>query len=120
MLKNGNPGHKLTADERKRGGSNSGKRRREKKELKELANDCLNGKIAEIPKFKKLAQKIGLGEEESVKKLFTVLCLLNTMQYGNVSDLMKMAQFLGETDKDKNADVIKKLDAVLEQIEGNI
>ena len=64
-----------------------------------------------------MAAKIGLKTDDSIKDLFTIVCTLNTLKDGNLSDLERLSKLLGEqteiadTEAQKQAaflDAIKK------------
>lgn len=116
--KNLKPGeYKLSQEEAKKGGQNSGKSRREKKAIREILSDILDGEIKDSPQFAKVAAKMGIETDKSVKDIFTLICLMNSLKEGNIADLDKLSKLLGEDKRDENADVIAKLDAVLGKVD---
>ena len=88
--------HTLTVEEASKGGIASGKSRREKKMIKDILSDLLDGQIKDSPQFAKLASKMGIQSDKSVKDIFTLVCLLNSVKSGNLSDLEKLSRLLGE------------------------
>ena len=80
----------------KKGGIASGIARREKKTIQKILNDFLSTAAKDNPQVAKLAAKIGLKSDDSIKDLFTIVCLLNTMKDGNLSDLERLSKLLGE------------------------
>ena len=108
---------KKEARERGRnGGIASGKARREKKTIQKILSELLDGQIKNNPQFAKLAAKIGVDREKSVKDIFTMVCLLNSVKSGNLSDLERLSKLLGEQTEieDNNADVEETLAVIRE------
>jgi hypothetical protein len=99
----------------RQGGIASGIARREKKTVQKILNDFLETSAKDNPQISKLASKMGLQGDESIKDLFTIVCTLNTLKSGNLGDLEKLSKLLGEqteiadTEAQKQADF---LDAV--------
>ena len=99
----------------KKGGIASGIARREKKTVQKILNDFLSTAAKDNPQVAKLAAKMGLKSDDSIKDLFTIVCTLNTLKDGNLSDLERLSKLLGEqteiadTEAQKQADF---LDAV--------
>ena len=112
--------HTLTVEEASKGGQNSGKSRREKKTIQKILADLLDGQIKDNPQFAKLASKMGVESDKSIKDIFTMVCLLNSVKSGNLGDLERLSKLLGEDKQNENADVMAKLDDVLSKIGGNI
>ena len=88
--------HKFTQEEAKRGGINSAIARREKKTVQKILNDFLSTAAKDNPQVSKLAAKMGLKSDDSIKDLFTIVCTLNTLKDGNLSDLERLSKLLGE------------------------
>ena len=88
--------HKFTQEEAKRGGINSAIARREKKTVQKILTDLLESDIKDNPQFAKLAAKMGVDSNKSIKDIFTMVCLLNSVKGGNLSDLEKLMKLLGE------------------------
>lgn len=109
--------HTLTVEEQSKGGIASGKARREKKAIREILSELLDGQIKDSPQFSKLASKMGIEGEKSVKDIFALVCLLNSVKDGNLADLERLAKLLGEDKQNENEDVIAKLDAVLGKVD---
>ena len=95
--------HKLTVEEASKGGQNSVKARREKKTVQKILSDLLESDIKDMPQFAKLAEKMGVNGDKSVKDIFTMVCLLNSVKSGNLGDLERLAKILGE-DKHSGGD----------------
>ena len=98
----------------------SGKARREKKTIQKILADLLDSEIKDSPQFAKLASKMGVESDKSIKDIFTMVCLLNSVKSGNLGDLERLCKLLGEDKQNENADVMAKLDDVLSKIGGNI
>lgn len=104
----------------KKGGEASVQSRREKKTIQQILNTVLDGDISTLPQFASIAKKLGVERDKSIKELFSLICLLNSVKTANLSDLEHLVKLLGEDKQDENADVLKKLDDVLDKIDGNI
>ena len=109
--------HVLTVEEASKGGRNSGKSRREKKTIQKILSDLLDSEIKDNPQFAKLASKIGVESDKSVKDIFTMVCLLNSVKNGNLGDLERLSKLLGEDKQNENADVLAKLDKVIGEVD---
>ena len=102
--------HKFTQDEAKKGGINSAKSRREKKTIQKILADLLDGQIKDNPQFAKLASKMGVESDKSVKDIFTMVCLLNSVKSGNLGDLERLSKLLGEDNaKEHNNGILDEL-----------
>jgi hypothetical protein len=112
--------HILTVEEQSAGGKKSAQARREKKTIQKILADLLDSEIKDNPQFAKLASKMGVESDKSVKDIFTMVCLLNSVKSGNLGDLERLSKLLGEDKQNENADVMAKLDDVLSKIGGNI
>ena len=80
----------------RKGGIASGIARREKKTVQKILNDFLEQDVSESQQFNKLAKKIGIESDKSIKDLFTVVCLMNTIKKGDLQDLERLTKLLGE------------------------
>ena len=109
--------HILTVEEASKGGQNSGKARREKKTIQKILADLLDSEIKYSPQFAKLASKMGVESDKSVKDIFTMVCLLNSVKNGNLGDLERLSKLLGEDKQNENADVLSKLDKVIGEVD---
>lgn len=109
--------YKLSQEEAKKGGINSGKARREKKTVQKILTELLDGQIKDSPQFAKLASKMGIESDKSVKDIFTMVCLLNSVKSGNLGDLERLSKLLGEDKQNENADVLSKLDKVIGEVD---
>lgn len=101
----------------RKGGIASGKARREKKTVQKILSELLNAEVKNNPQFAKLAQKLGVENDKSVKEIFTAVCLLNTVKDGNLADLERLVKLLGENDETAGENVIRKLDEVIKGID---
>ena len=109
--------HILTVEEASKGGQNSVKARREKKTIQKILADLLDSEIKDSPQFAKLASKMGVESDKSVKDIFTMVCLLNSVKSGNLGDLERLSKLLGEDKQNENADVLSKLDKVIGEVD---
>lgn len=109
--------HILTVEEQSAGGKKSAEVRREKKTIQKILADLLDGQIKDSPQFAKLASKMGVESDKSVKDIFTMVCLLNSVKSGNLGDLERLGKLLGEDKQNENADVLSKLDKVIGEVD---
>lgn len=109
--------HTLTVEEASKGGQNSVKARREKKTIQKILADLLDSEINDSPQFAKLASKMGVESDKSVKDIFTYICVLNSVKSGNLGDLERLSKLLGEDKQNENADVLAKLDKVIGEVD---
>ena len=99
----------------RQGGIASGIARREKKTVQKILNDFLSTAAKDNPQVAKLAAKMGLKSDDSIKDLFTIVCTLNTLKNGNLSDLERLSKLLGEQTEIADTEAQKQaafLDAV--------
>ena len=107
--------HVLTVEEQSKGGKKSVEVRRQKKTVQKILNDFLSTAAKDSPQVSKLAAKMGLQDDGSIKDLFTIVCTLNTLKDGNLSDLERLSKLLGEQTEIADAEAQKQaafLDAV--------
>ena len=120
-LKNGEATQFRTGEEQveiaRQGGIASGKARREKKTIQKILADLLDSEIKDSPQFAKLASKMGVESDKSVKDIFTLVCVLNSVKSGNLGDLERLSKLLGEDKQNENADVLAKLDKVIGEVD---
>ena len=113
-LKNGEATQFRTGEEQveiaRHGGIASGKARREKKTIQKILADLLDSEIKDSPQFAKLASKMGVESDKSVKDIFTMVCLLNSVKSGNLGDLERLSKLLGEGNvKEHNNGILDEL-----------
>ena len=102
--------HILTVEEQSAGGKKSAKSRREKKTIQKILADLLDSEIKDSPQFAKLASKMGVESDKSVKDIFTMVCLLNSVKSGNLGDLERLSKLLGEDNaKEHNNGILDEL-----------
>lgn len=80
----------------KKGGVASGKARRERKAVKELLAEFLETDVSTNKQLRSLAQKCGINENSSIKKLYIIVTVLNSIKNANFDDLAKIQDLLGE------------------------
>ena len=123
-LKNGNPPHKLTTEEQRKAGRKSVESRRNKKTIQNIVNEFLNAKCSDSAQFKRIAQKLGIESEKSIKELLTYLAIINTAKNANLDELSKLTKLIGEMPEmnDNNEDVKETLIKIKEcaHEQGNI
>ena len=100
----------------RKGGIASGQARREKKTIQKILADLLDGQIKDNPQFAKLASKMGVESDKSVKDIFTMVCLLNSVKSGNLGDLERLSKLLGEDNAKESDNGI--LDELTEYLKG--
>lgn len=94
----------------RKGGIASGQARREKKTIQKILSDLLDSEIKDNPQFAKLASKMGVESDKSVKDIFTYICLLNSVKSGNLDDLERLSKLLGEDNaKEQNNGILDEL-----------
>ena len=94
----------------RKGGIASGKARREKKTIQKILAELLDSEIKDSPQFAKLASKMGVESDKSVKDIFTMVCLLNSVKSGNLGDLERLSKLLGEDNaKEHNNGILDEL-----------
>jgi hypothetical protein len=104
----------------RKGGIASGIARREKKTVQKILNDFLSTAAKDNPQVAKLAAKMGLQDDGSIKDLFTIVCTLNTLKDGNLSDLERLSKLLGEQTEIADTEAQKQaafLDAVKKAVQ---
>lgn len=101
----------------RKGGIASGKARREKRTIQKILNELLDGDVKDKPQFVEIASKLGIDTNQSVKDMFTLVCLINSLKEGNLYNLEQLSKLIGEDKQNKNEDVINKLDKVLGDID---
>ena len=105
------------SEDSRKAGIASGKARREKKTIQKILVDLLDSEIKDSPQFAKLASKMGVESDKSVKDIFTMICLLNSVKSGNLGDLERLSKLLGEDKENADASVMAKLDEVIGKVD---
>lgn len=98
-----------------KGGKASAKARQERKTVQNMLTKYFDSKISDDKQLKKLAEKIGIEGDESVKYLYTVVCAMNTLKKGELKDLRLIMELLGETPQSESSEAVQQaefLDAV--------
>ena len=94
----------------RKGGIASGKARREKKTIQKILADLLDSEIKDNPQFAKLASKMGVESDKTIKDIFTLVCPLNSVKSGNLGDLERLSKLLGEDNaKEPNNGILDEL-----------
>lgn len=123
-LKNGNPPHKLTTEEQRKAGRKSAETRRNNKTIQKILNEFLNAKCSDSAQLKRIAQKLGIESEKSIKELLTYLAIINTAKNANLDELSKLTKLIGEMPEmnDNNENVKETLIKIKEcaHEQGNI
>ena len=91
--------YKLSQEEAKKGGINSGKARREKKSLRMLAEMLVKLEI-KGKKNQQVLEALGIPEEEWNHKTLCVLGMIKEAEKGNVKAFEKVQELIGE-DRDE-------------------
>lgn len=122
--KNLKPQSERTKEEQReiarKGGIASGKKRRENRTIQQILKTITDGDTTTLSQFASIARKLGLESDKSIKEVYSIIALLNSVKTANLGDLERLQKLLGEDKQDENKDVIKKLDDVLNKIDGNI
>ena len=98
--------YKLSQEEAKKGGINSGKARREKKTIQSILDDYLAQDVDSNKNLKKLAESVGIDGKQSIKELMAAVCIINTLKKGDVDKLQKLCEILGE---DNNTEMLEDM-----------
>lgn len=120
-LKRGNPetqfksGREAVENGRK-GGIASGESKREKKTIQNILNDWLEQDCDKIPQTAKLAKKIGIDGNSSLKQLFALAAILKSIENTSLSQLEQLSNLLGEHIEGEGAEE-KKQEALLDAIQ---
>lgn len=102
--------HKLTVSEARKGGQNSVKSRRQKKAIRDILNDYLDKDIQGNAQYEQIAKKLGIDDTKSIKDVFAIACVMNTLKKANLDDLEKMQRLLGEDGvKEENNGILNEL-----------
>ena len=80
----------------RKAGIASGQARREKKTIQKILTDYLDSDVKDQKSLKELADSVGVKGKQTVKELVTVVCVINTLQKGDVDKLQKICEILGE------------------------
>lgn len=96
------------------GGIASGKARKEKKTVRKILTELVEMDINKSPQFKEVAAKLGIESEKSVKELYVFMCLYNSLLKGELSDIEKLMELLGEESGNNNG----VLDDILTAVKG--
>lgn len=96
------------------GGIASGKARKEKKTVRKILAELVEMDINKSPQFKEVAAKLGIESEKSVKELYVFMCLYNSLLKGELSDIEKLMELLGEESGNNNG----VLDDILTAVKG--
>lgn len=96
----------------RKGGIASGKARKEKKTVKKILTELLDLDITKSPKFEEIANKLGIESDKSIKELFVFMCVLNSLEKGNLYDIEKLTELLNEESGQRNGVLEDILNAV--------
>lgn len=91
-----------------KGGKASAKARQERKTVQNMLTKYFDSKISDDKQLKKLADKIGIKGDESVKYLYTVVCAMNTLKKGELKDLKLIMELLGETPQSESSEAVQQ------------
>ena len=108
----------------RKGGIASGQARKERKTIQKILIEFLNVKCSDSKQFKRIAAKLGIESEKSIKELLTYLAIINTAKNANLDELSKLTKLIGEMPEmnDNNEDVKETLIKIKEcaHEQGNI
>lgn len=108
--------HKLTPEERSRGGKNSVKAKRERKPIRNLLLDFLDRGAKDSKYASKMAVSMGLDpNSESICNVVTIYCLLKELEKNpSLTTLEKLRELIGEDDiGERNNGILDELTAYL-------
>lgn len=91
-----------------KGGKASAKARQERKTVQNMLTKYFDSKISDDNQLKKLAEKIGIEGDESVKYLYTVVCAMNTLKKGELKDLKLIMELLGEIPQSESSEAVQQ------------
>lgn len=95
----------------RKGGIASGESKRGRKTIQNLLKDFLDSNVKDQKSLKRLASFVGIKGDRSVKELVTVVCVLNTLQKGDVDKLQKICEILGEDNSIQTLEDISEAEA---------
>lgn len=98
----------------RKGGKESGKKRREQKAYREIARAVLSAEIND-EELLEFAAKFGI-EKPDVKTI-TLLGMIKAAAEGSHNAFDRLLLLTGEKEKDENADVMKKLDEIIGEVD---
>ena len=108
----------------RKGGIASGQARKERKTIQKILIEFLNLKCSDSKQFKRIAAKLGIESEKSIKELLTYRAIINTAKNANLDELSKLTKLIGEMPEmnDNNEDVKETLIKIKEcaHEQGNI
>lgn len=99
-----------------KGGIASGESKRERKTIQNILNDWLNQDCDQIPQAAKLAKKIGINGNSSLKQLFALAAILKSLENTNLNQLEQLSNLLGEHTEDGGTEA-QKQEALLNAIQ---
>lgn len=119
--KNLKPQSERTKEEQReiarKGGIASGKKRRENRTIQQILKTITDGDTTTLSQFASIARKLGLESDKSIKEVYSIIALLNSVKTANLGDLERLQKLLGEDKQDENASVIDKLDKVVGKVD---
>ena len=95
----------------RRGGEASAKAKRRKKAVRKILTEYLSLPVSSSATLSKIAEKNGIDDEASIKDLYVAICVINTINEGDIDDVGKLIEILGE-DKETAAGTKKADDAI--------
>lgn len=93
----------------KKGGAASGKKRREKKTVRQYLSALLETTCKDKPQFNEIAKKLGIESNTTIKELLTVVAMLNTTQKATLDDLEKISALIGENQTEADNGMLGEL-----------
>lgn len=114
------PLNKRTKSEQRKicsnGGKKSGQKRREQKTIQNILKNYLDNAVESNESLKNIAEQAGINGKQSIKELITAVCIINTLEKGDVDKLSKLCELLGEETQydDNNKDVEETLAVIRE------
>lgn len=109
---------KSEARERGRnGGIASGQARREKRTIQQILKTITDGDTTTLSQFTSIAQKLGLESGKSIKEVYSIIALLNSVKTANLGDLERLQRLMGEQVDEIGSDEERQVKAHNELIE---
>ncbi len=93
----------------KKGGAASGKKRREKKTVRQYLSALLETTCKDKPQFNEIAKNLGIESNITIKELLTVVAMLNTTQKATLDDLEKLSVLIGENQTEADNGMLGEL-----------
>lgn len=88
----------------RKGGLASAKARRDNRTIQQIVKAITDADISTLQQFAPIARKLGLETDKSIKEVYAILCLLNSVKTANLGDLERLQKLRGEQAEITSAD----------------